>query len=109
MPIESKEESLTEEYFYSKRFKTLVRSKREALLATADEYPITEPHVVEMFKHDFYALLRHLNVDRRYWWATAYINSILNPFMSISGLQKIYMINERELNSYITRSNTERR
>lgn len=109
MPIESSGNSLEDQYFYSKQFKTLVRSKKEFLLSTAAEYPITELHVVEMFKHDFYALLRHLEVDKRYWWAVAFINGILNPFASISGLQKIYLIDERELNSCITRSNTERR
>ncbi|UYE93450.1 hypothetical protein [Shewanella phage FishSpeaker] len=109
MPIESSGISADDQYFYSSRFKTLVRSKKEFLLSTAAEQPLTTLNVIEMFRYDFYALLRHLKIDKRYWWANAYINDIVNPFASISGLQKIYLINENELNSCITRSNTQRR
>lgn len=109
MPIERSGNSPDQQYFHSKRFKTLVRSRKEFLVETATEYPLNEGHVREMFKHDFYALLRYLKIDRNYWWATAYINDIVNPFASITGLQKIYCINQLELNSCITRSNTSRR
>lgn len=109
MPIESTGNSAEQDYFYTNQFKTLVRSRKEFLLRTAEECPLNDIHLVEMFKHDFYALLRHLNVPKTLWWANAYINDITDPFASISGLEKIYLINSSELNNCITRNNTQRR
>lgn len=108
MAVNYLEGSSEEEYFYSERFKVLVRSEKEHLLKTSTVMPFTDKAQAWAMKHNIYMFLRNNNVPEHLLWATAYINGIENPFSNFTHLKQIFMINEQTLNNSISRSNTVR-
>lgn len=94
-------------YYYSNVFKTLVRSEKEHFFNRAAEHQLTESRLIQMFKYDFYALLRELEVPKHLWWANAFINNVTNPQMNISEMKVVYLISEQDLAQSVSRTNTE--
>ncbi|ASU03873.1 hypothetical protein JOAD_42 [Erwinia phage vB_EamM_Joad] len=107
MPIETGYNELYA-FYYTEEFKTLVRSEKELLLKSAGTKSIINRYSVQMYRFDFYRLLRSEGIPPHLYWATAFINGIEDPFMDISGLKEIRTLNESELESVIARKNTVR-
>lgn len=99
---------MDKDFFYTDRFKTLVRSERELLRKEATEIPLLEPTVKYAFRNDFYRLIRHYGIPNYMHWVTAYINDISDPFKDISGMSHFLAIDESLLYSIVARTNTAR-
>jgi len=108
MPISIKGAGTDKDVFYTERYKTMVRSERELLLRKTTDFPIVSRSELYAYRHDFYRLLRVLNVLPHLHWTIAYLNGIEDPSMDCSHLSSIRMIDEDVLAQSITRSNTQR-
>ena len=107
MPIDTGGNAMYD-FFYTEEFKVLVRSQKEILLRSAGELPLVNRSEVQMYRYDFYRLLRSLGIPNHLHWATAFINGIEDPFKDNSGIKEIRTVSQSQLEDIITRKNTTR-
>lgn len=108
MPISVSDYSSDYDYYYTDDFKTLVRSQKELLLRNGGTQGLIDRTQVQIYRYDFYRLLRALKIPPHLWWATAYINNVEDPFKDIMEMTEIRTINASMLESAIARKNTTR-
>lgn len=108
MPISDAGYSTEKDIFYTDRYKTLVRSQKEALLKSAQQIPILNRAELHAYRTDVYRVLRSLNIAPHLYWTTAFINDLTNPDADVSKLQFIYSVPESLLEKMISRSDTQR-
>ena len=107
MPIDTGYNSMYD-FYYTEEFKVLVRSQKEILLRSSGSVPLVNRSEVQMYRYDFYRLLRSLGIPDHLHWATAFINGIEDPFKDNAGLIEVLSISTSQLENIITRKNTER-
>ncbi len=106
MPLSIVNFSEGRDFFFTERFKVLVRSEREILLRQTQEIPIVSHAQLYAYRYDFYRFLRVQGIENHMLWVTAYLNGIEDPFMDCAGMQSYKIIDEAHLTQAVARSNT---